>query len=321
VPELPSFVVPMKATLGELPRGEGWVFEVKWDGMRAIAAVAGERTRLWSARGADVTARFPELASLAEATGGRPALLDGELIALDDTGRPSFAAMQGRMHVARSSEAARRAVVTPVTMIVFDLLHLDGDDLSPRPFTARRALLDDHVAAGPSWQRSPVHDDGAALLEVAEMRRLEGVMAKRLDSSYLPGRRSPGWRKIKVRHHDELVVGGWLDGEGGRRGSIGALLVGYYDDHGLRYAGRVGSGLNDNDLRRYSARFARDAGDTSPFVAGDVPNTDAKAAHWVQPTLVIEVAWAEWTPDGRLRHPSHLGERYDKDPIDVRRPG
>lgn len=321
MPELPPFVAPMKATLGELPRGAGWAFEVKWDGMRAIAAVAGAGVRLWSARGADVTARFPELTSLPEATGGRPALLDGELVALDDTGRPSFAAMQSRMHVVRSSDAARRAVATPVTMIVFDMLLLDGDDLCPRPFAERRALLEHHVAPGPSWQRSPVHDDGDALLEVAEARGLEGVMAKRLDSLYLPGRRSPAWRKIKVRHHDELVVGGWLEGEGGRRGAIGALLVGYHDDDGLRYAGRVGSGLNDNDLRRYAARFARDASDTSPFVPGDVPRTDAKAAHWVHPTLVVEVAWAEWTPDGRLRHPSHLGERDDKDPADVRRPG
>ena len=306
----------MKATSGELPPGDGWAYEVKWDGMRALAFVDGTTLRVQSANERDVTVSWPELADLPDAVPASTALLDGELVATDEAGQPSFSRLQQRMHVTSPAEARRRATEVPVTYVVFDLLHLDGNDLTSMPWADRRRLLDQVLDAGPAWRASPVHDDGPELLQAATDRGLEGIVAKRIDSRYEPGARTRSWLKVKVRHRQEMVVGGWIPGEGGRTGRIGALLVGYHDDPDgggpLRYAGRVGTGFTESELRRLAALTAPLVTDTCPFDPAP-PRADlVRGVTWLRPELVAELAFAEWTGDGRLRHPSYLGLRADK---------
>lgn len=313
----------MKATAGDLPTGEGWIYEVKWDGMRALAFVDGPRLRVQSANERDVTVSWPELAGLPDALPAASALLDGELVATDDDGRPSFGRLQQRMHISNPAEALRRAAEVPVTYVVFDLLHLDGHDLTSLPLADRRRLLDQLLEPRPSWHLSPFHDDGAALLAAADERGLEGVVAKRLDSLYEPGKRTRTWRKVKVRRRQEMVVGGWLPGEGNRSGGIGALLVGYHDQAGdgrpLRFAGRVGTGFTDAERARLTSLLDPLTSDECPFDPPP-PRTDvARGATWARPELVAELAFAEWTGDARLRHPSYLGLRTDKAAADVTR--
>jgi bifunctional non-homologous end joining protein LigD len=319
---LPRTLVPMKATSGDLPHGDGWTFEVKWDGMRALCFVTDGQVRVQSYNERDVTASWPELAGLAAALPVASALLDGELVATDADGRPSFGLLQQRMHVADPAEAARRAAEVPVSYVVFDLLHLDGHDLTGLPLTDRRRLLDQVLEPGPRWRISPLHDDGAALLEAATEQGLEGVVAKRLDSRYEPGKRTRTWLKVKVRHRQEMVVGGWLPGEGNRTGRIGALLVGYHDvpgDGPLTFAGRVGTGFTDAELQRLGRAFDDLSTDRCPF---DPPPPRAEILRgptWLRPELVAELEFGEWTGDGRLRHPSYLGLRDDKAAEEVTR--
>jgi bifunctional non-homologous end joining protein LigD len=320
---LPRSLAPMKATAGDLPLGAGWSYEVKWDGMRALSFIRDGELRVQSANERDVTVSWPELAGLAAALPVGAALLDGELVATDDEGRPSFGRLQQRMHVGVAAEAARRAAEVPVTYVVFDLLHLDDHALLDLPLSDRRRLLHQVVEPGPWWRTSPVHDDGPALLEATVTQGLEGVVAKRDDSRYEPGARVRTWRKVKVRRHQEVVVGGWLPGEGNRAGRIGALLVGVHERAGdggpLRYAGRVGTGFTEPELARLAARMQSLVTDTCPFDPPP-PRADlAKGAIWLRPELVAEVAYGEWTGDHRLRHPSYLGLRIDKDPGDVTR--
>ncbi len=320
---LPRSLVPMKATAGDLPTDDGWAFEVKWDGMRALTWVDGSAWRVQSVNERDVTASWPELAGLPDALPASTALLDGELVATDDAGRPDFGRLQQRMHVADPAEARRRSVEVPVTYVVFDLLHLDGHDLTALPWSDRRRLLEQVVEPGPRWRPSPVHDDGVELLAAADERGLEGVVAKRTDSPYVPGSRARTWRKVKVRRRQEMVVGGWLPGEGNRQGRLGALLVGHHDvagdDGPLRFAGRVGTGFRDAELARLADLLADLETDRCPFDPPP-PRTDLlRGPVWVRPELVAELAFAEWTGEGRLRHPSYLGLRTDKDARDVTR--
>lgn len=313
----------MKATSGPLPAGDGWVYEIKWDGMRVLAEVTPDGVRAWSANGRDAGTAFPELSALAAALAPLDALLDGEVVALDAAGRPSFERLQHRMHVASATEAARRAADTPVAYVIFDLLRLGGHDLTGRPWRERRRLLDqiaDALPAGIDVAR--VYDDGADLLAAADRQGLEGVVAKRTESTYVPGGRSRQWVKIKVRRHDELVVGGWSGGAGNREGRLGSLLVGFHAEPGdgaLRYAGRVGSGFTSAELDRLAARLAPLAVDGCPFDP-QPPALHARGAHWVRPEVVAEIAYGEWTSEGRLRHPVYLGERTDVDPGAVIRP-
>lgn len=311
-------VAPMKAVPGELPPArddEAWAYEVKWDGMRIVAFVDADGTvRLQSANLHDVTDTFPELAGLAEATGGRRAVLDGEVVALDGAGVPSFARLQQRMHVAQRAEAARRAVEVPVAYQVFDLLSFDGHDAVELPYLERRRLLDQVVTAGTSWT-VPAHHlgGGAALLEAVGSLGLEGLVAKRPDSTYRPGARSPVWRKIKVRRHQEFVVGGFAAGKGRRADAIGALLVGAWAEGRLRYAGRVGTGFSDAELDRLRRLLVPTVRHDCPFDPAPVAS-HRRDATWVEPGVVVEVAYANWTDDGLLRHPAYLGQRVDKDP-------
>jgi bifunctional non-homologous end joining protein LigD len=316
-------LLPMKATTGTLPAGPGWVYEVKWDGMRVLADVTPDGVRAWSANGRDALVAFPELAALAPALAPLDALLDGEMVALDEWGRPRFERLQRRMHVSSAAEAARRSADTPVAYVVFDLLRLGGHDLTSRPWRDRRRLLEqigDDLPAGVDI--ATVYDDGPGLLTAADAQGLEGVVAKRTDASYVPGGRTRSWVKVKVRRHDELVVGGWSGGLGNREGGLGSLLVGFHatpPDGTLVYAGRVGSGFTATELLRMERRLDGLATEVCPFDPPP-PALHRKGAHWVRPEVVVEVAYGEITSEGRLRHPVYLGERTDVDAGAVVRP-
>jgi bifunctional non-homologous end joining protein LigD len=311
----------MKAVAGPLPTDDdAWAYEVKWDGMRLIANVDAT-VRLTTTNGIDATDRFPELQPLADHLGDHRAVLDGEVVALDEHGRSSFSALQARMHLTDPVRVAQVRSEVPVQYVVFDLLHLDGHDTVDLPYVDRRRLLTSLVEPSAGWL-VPGHQvgDGADLLAAAARTGLEGVMAKRLDSVYRPGKRSSSWRKVKVRRVQEVVIGGWSTGEGARSGSFGALLVGVRDpgDEGgpLRFAGGVGTGFDDEVLDDLRRRLSELAADSCPFEP-EPPPPVRRTAHWVRPELVAQVAFGDWTPDHRLRHPSFLGLRIDKDPAAV----
>jgi bifunctional non-homologous end joining protein LigD len=314
---LPAPLSPMLAVPGALPGDDaGWAYEMKWDGIRALAFIQDGRVRLASRTGRDITVAYPELAALGPAA-GLPLLLDGEVVAFDD-GRPSFAQLQPRMHVTSAGQAARLSRAIPVSYLIFDVLNLDGHPLLNRPYEQRRELLEALGLDSGSWQVPPSFTGYAAadVLSVSREQGLEGIVAKRLDSPYQPGKRSPYWRKIKNVHRQEVVVGGWKPGEGARAGQIGSLLVGVHGAGGLHYAGHVGTGFTQQTLGLLGARLASLPQPGSPFAVA-VPREHARGAVWVQPSLVIEVAFAAWTPEGRLRAASYQGLRDDKDPAEV----
>ncbi|CUR59551.1 DNA ligase D/DNA polymerase [metagenome] len=306
---------PMLATRGShVPAGSDWLHEVKWDGMRVLADVSADSARLTSRNENDVSVSFPELAGLA----GRDLLLDGEIVAFDveDGGRPSFARLAERMHVSNPRRAATLVDVTPVTFLVFDLLRLEGRDLTAEPLSRRRELLDSLGLADVHWQVPTSYDDGAMLLQATEQQGLEGVVSKRLGSRYTFGARSKDWLKFPHRRRTSWVVGGWRP-EVGSTGRLGALLVGEPTADGLLYRGRVGSGIAGKVgpmLRDLLAPLARD---DSPF-ADDVPRLDALGTHWVDPVLVVDVESLGFSGQGRLRQPSYRGLRDDLTPDDLK---
>jgi bifunctional non-homologous end joining protein LigD len=249
--------------------------------------------------------------------GTAQAVLDGEIVSFDAGGRPSFGRLQQRMHVTGATQVRRLVETVPVVYLIFDLLHLDGRSMLDLPYAQRRELLDELALAGPSWQTPPHFVGGGAdVVRASREQGLEGVVTKRLDAKYLPGRRSDLWRKVKNIRAQEAVVVGWKPGKGRRAGRIGSLLLGLPTDDGLAYAGHVGTGFTDAMLDDLGTRLRPLARKTSPL-AGDVPRPDARDAHWVTPKLVGEVAFTEWTQDGRLRHPSWRGLRPDKSPSEV----
>jgi bifunctional non-homologous end joining protein LigD len=311
---IPDKIVPMMAQLGKLPRDDGgWAFEIKWDGVRAICQSEPGRMRLHSRNLLDITPRYPELSRLNRALSHHRAVLDGEVVALDAEGKPSFGALQRRMHVAAESTVRRLAREIPVTYVIFDLLWLDGHSLMDLPYEERRARLADlDLGDGERW-RVPdyVVGHGAQLLAATEQQGLEGVIAKRLDSTYEPGRRSASWVKVKNLYRQEVVVGGWVPGDGRRRDRIGALLVGVWENRELRHIGRVGTGFTQKELDRLAKLLAPHEREDSPFAPGGpkIP----RSAVFVEPVFVAEVEFREWTEGGQLRAPSYKGLRDDKD--------
>jgi bifunctional non-homologous end joining protein LigD len=313
---MPRDLLPMSAVAADHPPrdDEHWAFEMKWDGMRVLLFVEGGQLALKSRRGNDVTARFPELRALAESLGTTEAVLDGEVVALDDDGRPSFEQLQPRMHVGSPAVARRLAAERPVVCMLFDVLWLDGHSTCELPYTERRRLLERLALSGPTWQTPPTTvGGGAAVVRAAKELGLEGVVAKRLDGAYQPGRRSDSWRKVKTTQGQEFVVGGWLPGAGRLEGKLGSLLVGYFDDGVLRYAGRVGSGIDEAKRVALEAQLEPLARATSPF--GATPKLPDP--RWVEPELVVQVAFQNWTSAGMLRAPRYRGLRDDKDPSEV----
>lgn len=316
---LPDLVRPMAAVAGELPPDDdAWAYEMKWDGVRAVAYVDGGRVRLMSRNDLDVTRSYPEIAGLGEQLGSTQAVLDGELVTFDQRGAPDFGRLQQRMHVADPAVARRLAQSVPVVYLVFDVLHLDGRDTLDLSYDERRDLLDGLGLAGRSWQTPPSFDGpGAAVLAASRENGLEGVLAKKRRSPYRPGRRSPDWVKVKHVRMQEVVLVGWKPGKGARAETLGSLVLGVPDDDGvLRPAGSVGTGFARRTLDDLLRRLAPLETRSSPFTVR-LPAADTRDVHWVRPELVGEVAFTEWTSDGRLRHPSWRGLRPDKSPADV----
>jgi bifunctional non-homologous end joining protein LigD len=309
---------PMLATLGtegELGDVDEWAFEMKWDGIRAIAQVAHGQVRLTSRNGVDVTSRYPELAALADAVDG-DAVIDGEIVALTRAGRPDFGLLQKRMGLTKLAEIEAAAKRVPVHFMAFDVLELEGRSLAKDDYTARREALENAVSSDGAVQVPPVFEgDVAAAMAMSRTLGLEGVLAKRRTSTYSPGKRVRSW--IKLKHHltQEVVIGAWRPGAGNRAHRVGSLLMGIPDGDGLRFVGRVGTGFTDRDLDAMATQFRRLERKTSPFV--ELPGSEAKDARFISPVLVGEVEFAEWTPTGKLRQPSWRGWRPDKDPSEV----
>jgi bifunctional non-homologous end joining protein LigD len=308
---------PMLATAAPIPVTDGgWATEMKWDGVRAIAYVESGKLRLLSRNDRDITVSYPELGGLPAAVGATDAVLDGEIVAMDAHGRPDFGLLQSRMHIADAVKATTLSATTPVVFLLFDLLLVESHSLLSLTYTDRRAALErldisgDHVAVPPAFDGDPAH-----AMAASRQQGLEGVVCKRLDSVYTPGRRSPAWIKVKHARMQEVVVIGWEPGAGRRAGEVGALLLAVHRDGELRYAGQVGTGFSDRtlaDLRRQLASREVDRP-----AATLIPANQARTAVWVRPELVGEVVFTGWTRDFRLRHPSWRGWRPDKAAADV----
>ncbi|MEU4714280.1 non-homologous end-joining DNA ligase [Micromonospora purpureochromogenes] len=302
---------PMLAMTGPLPVDDGWAYEFKWDGVRALADITGGRQHMYARSGVEITAAYPELITLAEQVDD--ALLDGEVVLLNQTGQPSFTALAERMHVRDPAKAARLAAAAPVTYMIFDLLRLRGEDLTGRSYRERRAALEALGLGAARWAVPPGFADGAATYEAAGEHGLEGVMAKRVDSVYRAGVRSPDWLKVKLEVTGDFVIGGWRPGAR----KIGGLLVGVPGRDGrLIYRGRVGGGIGAALERELLRELEPLRAAASPF-SGDVPREDARGAIWVTPRVVVEVKYGQRTPDGRLRFPRVLRLRPDKPPEEV----
>lgn len=289
-------VVPMKAAIGTLPPESAdadWAYEIKWDGYRTLAFVDGRRLTLQSSNSLDVTAKYPELGGLPGAVHADGAILDGELVVLDDQGRPSFEGIQRHDR--------------QVAFYAFDVLQVNGQDTVSLAYEQRRSLLAEVLDAGSNWM-VPAHriGDGAALLAATAAQGLEGVMAKKLGSAYLPGKRSPHWRKVKNRVRTEVTIGGFTTGEGNRTGTFGALLIGHPEPDGtLRFAGGVGTGFSQRRLEELTAQLRGLATDVCPFVPPP-PRPVSVGATWVRPVLRAAIEITEFTNDGLARHASFV---------------
>ena len=308
----------MLATKGtHVPTGADWVHEVKWDGVRMLADVTdGAATaRLTTRNGNDATVAWPDVHPAP--MGGRDLLVDGEIIGLDAEGRPDFAVIQERMHVRSARSAARLVHTVPATYMVFDVMRLDGRDLTGLPLSERRAVLEG-LDLG-SWQVPATYDDGPMLQEVTLAQGLEGVVSKRLSSRYEPGVRSSHWLKNAHRHRYSFVVGGWRP-QDGTRDRLASLLVGEPTADGLMFRGRVGSGIGGAACTLLTAHLEGRALQASPF-ADEVPTVDARGTFWVEPFLVVDVDALSKPPVQRLRQPSYRGIRTDVGPDDLREDG
>jgi len=328
--KMPRRLSPMLAKPGDVPEsnGEDWAYEIKWDGVRVLGYADRGRWSMLSRRLEDVSARYPELEPIAAELADRRAILDGEVVALDSEGRPRFQLIQSRMGLTSAAAVKARMKQTPVDYVIFDLLHLDGHRVRELPYEQRRELLEGLGLDGPRWRISRYrHGGGADLLEAARRQGLEGIVAKRSDSPYRPGKRTGEWIKTRVWKRQEFVIGGYIPGEGRRAKRVGSLLVGYYDKRRselkrgekqvLHYAGGVGSGLNEKQIDFLTKELRRRERAKSPFDVGRPTGPKAKLAVWADPELFCEVSWTEWTNEGTLRQPAFKGMRDDKDPREV----
>ncbi len=309
----PRKYAPMLATLEDeksIPHGEGWEFEIKWDGYRIITRVAGGEAELRTRKDQDYTQRFANVAKeLVKALKTPDCVVDGEVCALDEEGRPSFAAMQ------------QRKPETPVVYYVFDLLEVDGEPIIDLPLSERRARLEKLLdRRNRTAKLSESFDDGPALMQAARERKLEGIVAKRLESRYLPGKRTRDWLKFKAHYEQEFVIAGYTRGKGRRATAFGSLVLAVYEDNGLEYAGNVGTGFDEAEIERLLKKLRPLERRDSPFAqVPKLPRVRKDDIVWVEPKLVAQVSFVEWTHDGRLRAPVYKGLREDKDPEEVRR--
>ena len=309
---LPDKLRPMMARSGALPPREGqFGFEVKWDGIRTVATIDHGHIDLRGRNLSDFTPRYPEVRDMARALGARRIVLDGEIVAFDDEGRPSFERLQARMHLASDSAVRRRMRDIPATYVIFDLLYLDGHTTMSLSYEERRELLDRLGLEGPAWRTPSYHrGEGKALLAATKELGIEGIVAKKLDCPYHPGQRASHWIKVKNVLTQDVVIGGWTQGEGGRSSSLGSLAVGVMEGDELVYAGKVGTGFNEASLALLKRELEPLARDASPFRGRPPP----KGTRFVEPKLVAHVEFREWTKSGTLRAPSFKGLRPDISP-------
>jgi bifunctional non-homologous end joining protein LigD len=326
----PKRIEPMLAKPGDVPESdsEEWAYEIKWDGIRALGFANRGRWSMLSRRQEDVSARYPELGGIAEAIGDHAAVIDGEVVALDEEGRPRFQLIQSRMGLTTPAAVKAKMDRQPVDYVIFDLLHLDGRNVRELTYLERRELLQGLGLDGPRWRVPRFRlDGGADLLEAARRQGLEGIVSKRTDSPYRPGKRTGEWTKTRLWKRQEFVIGGYIPGEGSRSKRVGSVLVGYYDKRRselrkgqkqvLHFAGGVGSGLKESDLEYLTKELRRRERSESPFDVGHPTGPKARHAVWCKPELVCEASWTEWTNQGTLRQPAFKGMRDDKDPREV----
>ena len=298
----------LATSVTSLPTGDAWGFEFKWDGVRALLDVSDRGVHLYSRRGSEITAAYPELVAQALAPPGVPdVLLDGEIVAFVD-GRPSFHALQSRMHVRGVGEARKLAEHMPVTYVVFDILRNYGVDLTSRPYSERRETLTRWADERDGWTVSPSFDDGPATVTAAREHALEGVVAKKLTSIYRPGIRSADWAKLRFARSGDFVVVGW-EGPDERPRELSSLVLAYQRDGELAYVGKVGSGLSGRTARQLQGMLS---GVDACVLDELPPPSPSRTVHWTSPEVVVEVEFASWTDDGRLRHPVFRGIRTDK---------
>jgi len=311
---MPEFIPPMLATLVGAPFDDpDWTFEIKWDGFRVETVIDSGDVRLWTRGQQDAAGYFGPFLTPADWIAAEEAIVDGEVIALDERGEPDFALLQARIKGKRQG-----GVPTPFVYEAFDLMWLDGRSLIAEPLEIRRRLLKDVLRADPRVRLSEdIAAEGIAFFEAARVRQLEGIMAKDRRSTYAPGKRSMAWQKVKIRPEQELVVGGWTKGTG-KAVELGALLVGVYEDGQLRYAGKVGAGFNDAIRSELLAALTPLASQDQPFVDAP-PRAVAKSALWLRPELVIRAEFAGWTGDGLVRQAAYKGIDLGKDPKKVGR--
>jgi bifunctional non-homologous end joining protein LigD len=313
--KLPVISGVQLATATDAPFDDpSWLFEIKWDGFRALATIGADGSvKLVSRNGKDLLGKFPELQEIGSAFRSLPIVVDGEIVSLDEQGRSSFQRLQNRIESLRGPR--KPAGAGDVCFAAFDVLFADGRDVRPLPLEERKRLLERLIVEGHRVVYSKhVVGDGTKLFELAEKRGLEGIMAKRRDAPYESGKRTRTWLKIKAQKRQEFVIGGYTEPRGSRKG-FGALIVGYYDQSRLLYAGHVGTGFDNRMLAALSRRLHELERPTSPFATA--PPKSAAPAHWVSPELVCEVRFTEWTDEGYLRQPAFLGLREDKDPKSV----
>ncbi|QDR81134.1 non-homologous end-joining DNA ligase [Sporomusa termitida] len=321
-------IKPMLAKPGLLPdEQDKCSFEIKWDGIRALFYLEQNNYKLLSRNLKDITGQYPELHTLAKEAGSSytDLILDGEIVAFDSSGLPSFSRLQHRMGLTQAQTIREMMAKVPAHYMIFDILLLNGHSLLHKTYSERRALLESLRLDGAHWQTPGYKTgDGREILAASRKLGLEGIIAKRLDSSYQPGKRSGAWLKIKNQHRQELLICGWVPGQGTRAGTIGALLIGYYDvlpqiaaargvPQQLLYAGKAGTGFTLDFLAILSQRLELIKRQTNPFAQDPA----VKNAHFVEPVLIGEFEFTEWTPNHTLRHPSFKGLREDKDPRQV----